>query len=451
MARRSARIQGVGPPQPVIAGTQEPTQGTNPAVPAIARPQAQVPFALTPALASRGVIDYRSRSGERLYTSATKQLEEEKYDGESYGLHQFLESLEKRSNNFGWDTGIMKIPSTTQGGAPSNLLRDYGTIDIERIRNYEDSYIDTPTRDAQDTNLLHECIMNSISKEGRAKITIWKRDYTVRGYPSGNLLLKVLIRECHLDTNATSGGIRAKLSSLDNYLPTVGYDVLKFNMYVKNLVIQLKARGETSNDLLTNLFKGYLAATDKSFVAYIDKKLELYEEGANISPDQLMLWARQKYDLLKEKGTWNAPTEDEEKIIALEAQVKKMEKQLQRGKTNSGNKHTSSTSNSRGKRGDDNGKLNRRKEKPDWFTKEPKDPLKKITWNGKEWNWCGKSTGGKCESYVRHLPKECKGIKRRGNDTDPARKVKIKVESAELEEQSHESDQDTEDDDGYMS
>jgi len=84
---------------------------------------------------------------------------------------------------------------------------------------------------------IHECIRNSISKEGRAKITIWEKDYTIRGYPSGNLLLKVMIRECYLDTNATSGGIRAKLSSLDAYLPTVGYDVLKFNMYVKNLVI----------------------------------------------------------------------------------------------------------------------------------------------------------------------------------------------------------------------
>ena len=50
-------------------------------------------------------------------------------------------------------------------------------------------------------------------------------------------------------------------------------------MYVKNLVGQLRARGEYTNDLLINLFKGYLAATDKSFTTYIDKKLETYEEG----------------------------------------------------------------------------------------------------------------------------------------------------------------------------
>lgn len=85
---------------------------------------------------------------------------------------------------------------------------------------------------------------------------------------------------------------------------------------------------------MTNLFKGYLSASDKAFVPYIDKKLELYEEGADISADQMMLWARQKYDLLREKGTWNVPTEEEEKIIALEAQLKKIEKQMKSGKTN---------------------------------------------------------------------------------------------------------------------
>ena len=62
--------------------------------------------------------------------------------GESSGLHQFLESLEKRAKNFGWDKGILMIPSVT--GAPQiSILRDYRTIVIARIRAYESSYIDT--------------------------------------------------------------------------------------------------------------------------------------------------------------------------------------------------------------------------------------------------------------------------------------------------------------------
>ena len=180
-------------------------------------------------------------------------------------------------------------------------------------------------------------------------------------------------------------------------------------MYVKNLVDQLRAQGEYTNDLLINLFKGYLSATDKSFTTYIDKKLEAYEEGQDMSADQLMLWARNKYDLLLDKGTWNAPTEQEEKIIALQAQVKEMAKKLSEKKSSQPTKNKSSKSSSTAT---DKKKKSKRIEKPAWFTEKPADVTKKVTWNNREWNWCGKDTGGKCESYVIHKPSECKGLKR---------------------------------------
>ena len=144
--------------------------------------------------------------------------------------------------------------------------------------------------------------MNSISTECKAKLTIWKKEYRCGQLPYGNLLLKVLIRECHLDTNATIGGIQNWLSALDSYLPTMGYNITKSNMYMKNLVDQLWARGEFTNDLLINLFKGYLSATDKFFTTYIEKKLEAYKEGQDMTANQLMLWARNKYDLLLRQG-----------------------------------------------------------------------------------------------------------------------------------------------------
>ena len=229
-------------------------------------PEAPLPaptFALSPALATRGIIDYSSRAGEKIYSSATKELDATKYDGEAQGLMAFLQLLEERATNFGWDTSIMMIPDIN--GNPTNLLIEYGTITVEQVQAHEESYLNTQTRNAQDSNPLYECIMNSISTECKAKLTIWKKEYRCGNLPSGNLLLKILIRECHLDTNATVGGIRNRLSALDSYLPTVGYNITKFNMYVKNLVDQLQARGEYTNDLLINLFKGYLAATDKSF------------------------------------------------------------------------------------------------------------------------------------------------------------------------------------------
>ena len=50
-----------------------------------------------------------------------------------------------------------------------------------------------------------------------------EEDYWIGDKPSGNLLLKVLIRDSYLDTNSTASGIRSKLTNIHNYLPTVGH------------------------------------------------------------------------------------------------------------------------------------------------------------------------------------------------------------------------------------
>ena len=44
----------------------------------------------------------------------------------------------------------------------------------------------------------------------------------------------------------------------------------------------LVARDKRTDDLIINLFEGYTAVKDKSFVAYISKKNDEYDEGSNI-------------------------------------------------------------------------------------------------------------------------------------------------------------------------
>ena len=210
------------------------------------------------------------------------------------------------------------------------------------------------------------------------------------------------------------------------------------------MVDQLRARGEYINDLLINLFKGYLAATEKSFTTYIDKKLEAYEEGQDMMADQLMLWARNKYDLLLDKGTWNAPTEQEEKIIALQAQVKEMVKKLSGKKTPHNSKGKTSKSNATST---DKKKKSKRVKNPKWFTKKPTDVYKKVNWINRKWNWCGKDTCGKCESYVIHKPTDCKGLKRTGPTSSPKQKKKIKLKT---EQAINNNEDDTPYDDRFM-
>jgi hypothetical protein len=264
-------------------------------------------FALNPAAAINGVIDYSTIEGRKLYGYATKKLDEELFDCNADGLYQFLQSLGNRASEYGWDNdaeGIINIPENDidVDAEEFSLIEEYGQLTMDRIREYDTTYIDTEGRQAQNSYMLYQCLMGSISKEGKKKILIWKDDYTIDEHKSGNLLLKVIIRESHIDTNATTSNIRTKLSSLDTYIHTIGQDITKFNGYVKLLIDSLQARGETTQDLLTNLFKGYAVCSDKEFVSYIKRKHETYEEGTDIEPDNLMKLADTKYD---PEGGWH--------------------------------------------------------------------------------------------------------------------------------------------------
>ena len=362
-------------------------------------PEQVVAFSLTPATSVGGVIDYGTSRGRKLYATATAKLEEDPFDCVAEDLYSFLKALKDRAREFGWDEpgiGILSIPDRPDNPNEfKSLIDQHGEIDIETIRDFEESYIDQAIRPAQDTAQLYRCLMASLSKEGKKKILIWESQYTVNGLGSGTLLLKIIVRESHLDTNATSASIRTKLTDLDRYLPTIGHDITKFNTYVKLLIDGLRSRGETSHDLLVNLFKGYMACSDREFVAYIKRKQDSFEEGTPIQVDNLMKNAADKYKTLLQKGKWNAPDANETKILALQAELKKLKKERRTGNT---------------KKGD--GQKKKENEKPQWFSKRPsKDKLHKPKeWKGKKWYYCHTDTGGKCDGIWRqHKPSECKG------------------------------------------
>ena len=79
----------------------------------------------------------------------------------------------------------------------------------------------------------------------------------------------------------------------------------------------MASRGDTTRDLLSKLFKGYAAASNNTFTKYIERKQEEYEDSMDIKPTALMSLADKAYKTIKIKGTWNIPSQEEEKILAL--------------------------------------------------------------------------------------------------------------------------------------
>jgi hypothetical protein len=373
-----------------------------------------VAFALSPAMAIPGIIDFTSRMGKDVFRFSTEKLDEELCDCHPDGMIQFLQSPSVRAPECGWDNevnGILQIPEDPADALSdtNNLIESYGVLTLESVRAFEASHIALQVRPAQDTCMLCKCLMNSISKEGKSKITIWKDQCHVDRFPSGNLLLKVIVRESHLDTNATISTIRTKLSDLDTCMLSIGGDITKFNTGVKGLVESLNARGETTTDLLVNLFKGYLAVEDKSFYLHVLRKQEEHDEGGTQTEDSLMNLAKNKFTLLKDAGRCNMPSAEEEKILALQAELKQVSKKWNKEKK--GNESEETEPKKRDWK-DKNKDTKKRAEKPAWMSEKPKEEnlRKSKSWNNKDWCWCSSETGGKCDGHWRvHKPSKCEG------------------------------------------
>ena len=258
----------------------------------------EVVFALTPATHVVGLLNFSKTEHHKIYKSGIKAVDTT-YDCEPDGLFQFLREIRDRSNQMGWMEGILNIDLSDDDEEDeeiSNLITNYGTITLEQVARWERRYIATPSRAAQDTYMLYQCLMSSLAPAAKKKIMIWADQYTIEvngsTYDSGVALLKVIIRESHLDTNATTNSIRTKLSNLDMYIATVNSDIGLFNQYVKMLIQSLTARNQGTSDLLINLFKGYSAVSDETFRAWLGRKQDDHEEGEELTPDALMLAAK---------------------------------------------------------------------------------------------------------------------------------------------------------------
>jgi len=168
----------------------------------------------------------------------------------------------------GWNEDNSSVISINQ----VNILVEHGTLIMEQVRTKVLTYVNTPTRRAQNSYQMYLCIMVLLTDEGRTKILTEAEKYTVNQIKSGPLLFKILMTKAAVDTRATVLHIRTALSNLDSYMSMIKGDVDKFNQYVCRLRQDLLARGEQTTDLLGNLFKGYKSCSDKQFTNYIQRK-----------------------------------------------------------------------------------------------------------------------------------------------------------------------------------
>lgn len=276
---------------------------------------------------------------------------------------------------------------------------------------------------------MYEFIRDSLTESARVRLSVEKEKFLLNDTPDGPCYLKVLLIKFFVETTATNFYLRESLSLLPTKIKELKSDIAKFNDHVDSIVLDLAAGGETSSDLLMYLFKSYLLVEDKVFNQFILNKKEKYEEGdPAITPQALMDMALIKFNTLRQSKTWKVKTPEEEKLIALTAQLKEVKDKItelarKRAPTikTDPKKQSSGTSNSDGE-GTDHKK---RKETDPW-RKERKSNEIKMEREGKTYHWCTHH-GYWCE----HETKDCQtkkktDAKKKGNTSSSTQSNKDK-------------------------
>ena len=358
----------------------------------------QVNFARAPGQADLGaILDYTMEAAKKQYKNATLPLVN-KHDLSASNLRDFLQLLAQRADVYDWST-ILEFEKGD--GTTISLLKQYGNITLNAIKQEAEVYEGNNNCASQDSQQLADCIINSLTLEARSTITLYEDEYMVNGLKSGPCMLKVVIRESHIDTNATTRIIQEELNKLDTYMVSIDSNIIKFNEHVQDLIKQLHARGETTQDLLANLFRAYKVVPDKDFVTYINAKRDNHDDGTEvIEPNKLMLLAGLKYKTKKQEGKWNAPSTEEEELLTLHAEVKKL-KISKANKNDFPSKDKVKRQCKRGHRSQTKGQ-EAMQALMDAPSKQGDKHMKTV--NNKEWHWCPKH-----ECWVRHSPTECKG------------------------------------------
>ena len=134
-----------------------------------------------------------------------------------------------------------------------------------------------------------------------------------------------------MDSNATVATMRLNLTNLDEYMTTNGTDIVAFNAYVQSQIDGLAARGEVTNNLLVDLFKGYKMVKDKPFLDYLQTIENGHEDGSAVVDDpHLMLHAVNFYKTRITRKQWEQKSQQERDVLALEVKVQQLQKNVQR-------------------------------------------------------------------------------------------------------------------------
>jgi hypothetical protein len=176
---------------------------------------------------------------------------------------------------------------------------------------------------------MANCIANSLSLAAKVRLLTYRKEYTFDGVEYAPVMYKVIMHLATIDSIATTQTLRDNLQNLTVFVLTVSGDINKINTEFDSNYSQILAQGVTVNDPLNILFNTYLVVPCYHFKAYMKQKHNNFLDGTlTIIHKALMAFAKSHFDYLKTTGQWRAKSPDDEKIVAMAAEINALKGQL---------------------------------------------------------------------------------------------------------------------------
>jgi hypothetical protein len=341
MANQQPTVQDL---QALIQALQAQVQAMQNAAPAIqAAPAAAatpVAFAVMPQmLGIDDLIDYLTKRGQLIYNQGCKALDNKALTNGFIMIPNktvvFVEAFQHHANAMGWTKGTKQIRTFINCDEKSiDIIKNYGQINEATLKTACEQLckageIDSQSCAKQNNTMMSNCLSNSLSMEAKVRLLTYRNDYTFGEVEYAPLMYKVIMRLATIDLIATTQTLRYNLQNLGVFAATVSGDIDKINSEFDQNYSQIIVRGATVNDPIGIIFEAYSIVPCYNFMNYMKRQHDGYLNGKlTITHEALMASAKGKMDYLKLKGKWGAKSPDNEKIVAMAAEINALKGQL---------------------------------------------------------------------------------------------------------------------------
>ena len=204
----------------------------------------------------------------------------------------------------------------------------------------------------------------------------------------------------------TIRALKQEIRAVDTIIPTMKID--EFNDHVSRLITTLESHGVDMPDLMDHLFAAYRKASDNKFREHIEEVEHKWLRGEaqydSSTASRLMADALAEYNLrVSDKSCpWGALTEEQEEILLLKAEIKRVTADSSKKKNRRVQTPTSQVQTPPSTNRDASGKT----KIPTWKFDQPTNGVSKKEHKGKTYHWCPHHYDGGMWSL--HEPKDCK-------------------------------------------